>query len=167
MAKPILMHQIRSIIELQLHGGGIRHAVRLTGLSRNTIREYNRRISAAGLKLIDALALDDASLSALVYVDAQEKGAAGRNVDERYLALSEKLDQYCSELNKHGVTRQLLWEEYRKEHPEGYAYTQFCGYLKQYKSIDGAVMHFVHKQAECLQIDFAGKRLGYVDPSTG
>jgi len=167
MAKPILMHQIRSIIELQLQGGGIRHAVRLTGLSRNTIREYNRRIAAAGLKLIDALALDDASLSALVYVDAFEKGAAGRNVDERYLALSKKLDKYCSELNKHGVTRQLLWEEYRKEHPEGYAYTQFCGYLKQHKSIDGAVMHFVHKPAECLQIDFAGKRLGYVEPSTG
>jgi transposase len=167
MAKPILMHQIRRIIELQQQGRGIRHTVRLTGLSRNTIREYIRRITSSGLSLTEALALGDTDLSSLVYVDTVEKSSAGRNVDERYSALNENIDKYCSELNKHGVTRQLLWEEYRKDHPDGYGYTQFCGYLKQHMRIDEAVMHFVHKPAECLQIDFAGTRLGYVEPSTG
>jgi transposase len=167
MAKPILMHQIRRIIELQLEGHGIRHAVRLTGLSRNTIREYIRRITAGGLSLTEVLALDDVSLSKIVYVEALEKSTAGRNVDERYSVLSEKLDKYCSELNRHGVTRQLLWEEYKKDNPEGYGYTQFCCYLKQHRRIDEAVMHFVHRPAECLQIDFAGSKLGYVEPFTG
>jgi transposase len=167
MAKPILMHQIRRIIELQMQGLPIRHTTRVTGLSRNTIREYIRRITATDLSLQDALALNDSDLSSIVYGDTLAKGVAGRNVDERHEVLKSKLDKYCSELGRHGVTRQLLWEEYRKEHPEGYGYTQFCEYLRQHTRIDQAVMHFVHRPAECLQIDFAGTKLGYVEPSTG
>jgi transposase len=30
------------------------------------------------------------------------------------------------ELTKTGVTKWLLWEEYREQHPDGYAYSQFC-----------------------------------------
>jgi transposase len=167
MAKSIRMHQIRTIIELQHQGRGIRHTVRLTGLSRNTIREYLRRLSSTGITLSEALKLDDASLSTLVYADALEKNGAGRNVDDRYTVLVEKLDNYCLELRKRGVTRQLLWEEYRQEHPSGYGYTQFCEYLNQHKRIDEAVMHFVHRPSECLEIDFAGSKLGYVDRLSG
>ena len=167
MAKSIRMHQIRTIIEFQQQGRSIRHTVRLTGLSRNTIREYLRRISSAGLTLLEAIKLDDASLSAIVYADTVEKSSAGRNVDDRYSTLAQKLDNYCSELSKRGVTRQLLWEEYRKEYPNGYGYTQFCEYLNHHTRIDEAVMHFVHRPAESLQIDFAGSKLGYVDRTTG
>ena len=167
MAKSIRMHQIRTIIEFQQQGRSIRHTVRLTGLSRNTIRDYLRRISSAGLTLLEAIKLDDASLSAIVYADTVEKNSAGRNVDDRYSTLAPKLDDYCSELRKRGVTRQLLWEEYRKEYPNGYGYTQFCEYLNHHTRIDEAVMHFVHRPAESLQIDFAGSKLGYVDRTTG
>lgn len=167
MAKSLRMHQIRSIIELKQQGSGIRHIGRLTGSSRITIRGYLNRISSAGLTLSQALALDDASLSAIVYVDDAEKGSAGRNVDDRYAALKEKLDIYCAELRKRGVTKQLLWEEYRKDHSNGYGYTQFCEYLNQRVRVDEAVMHFVHRPAETLEIDFAGAKLSYVDRATG
>jgi len=48
MAKSLRMHQIKRIIELQQQGCWIRQTVRLTGLARNTIREYLSRISTAG-----------------------------------------------------------------------------------------------------------------------
>jgi transposase len=102
-----------------------------------------------------------------VYTDAIEKSTAGRTVDDRYSVLTNKLDNYCQELRKRGVTRQLLWEEYRKEHPQGYGYTQFCEYLNHRIRLDDAVMHFTHRPAETLQIDFAGSKLGYVDPGSG
>lgn len=113
MAKSIRMHQIKRIIELQQQGRSIRQTVRLTGLSRNTIREYLRRISASGLTFTEILTLDDDSLSTVVYTDAIEKRTAGRSVDERYANLESRLDHYCAELGKRGVTKQLLWEEYR------------------------------------------------------
>lgn len=68
----------------------------------------------------ELLALDDVSLGPFVYVDTIEKGSAGRIPDARHDVVENRLDYYCSELQKRGVTRQLLWEEYRQEHPEGW-----------------------------------------------
>jgi transposase len=167
MAKPLRMHQIKRIIELQHQGRSIRETVRLTGLSRNTVREYLRRISESGLSFTDLLSMDDESLSTLVYVEAIEKGTSGRSIDNRHATLEPHLAKYCAELRKRGVTRQLLWQEYRKQHPEGYGYTQFCAYLKQNLVRDQAVMHFTHQPGEKLEVDFAGDKLGYVDTHTG
>jgi transposase len=111
--------------------------------------------------------LDDESLSAFVYTDEVEKRTAGRSVDHRYAGLESRLDHYCAELRKRFVTKQLLWEEYRRDHPNGYRYTQSCEYIKRHIRIDEAVLHFVHRPGETLQIDFAGGKLGYVEPSTG
>jgi transposase len=167
MSKPLRMHQIRRIIEMQLEGRSIRQTVRLTNLSRNTVRDYLRRLSSSGLNLKELLLLDDESLGAVVYTDPNEKFSAGRAVDDRHANLRGLLESYCLELKKRGVTRQLLWEEYRKSYPDGYGYTQFCAYLNQHLRVDQAVMYFTHQPAESAQVDFAGKKLGYVDQSTG
>jgi hypothetical protein len=107
------MHQIRRIIELYGQGRGIRESQRLTGLSRNTIRDYLRRILESVLSVPELLALDDTSLAPAVYVDAiEKKGSAGRTPDPRYASFEQQLDYYSAELQKRGVTRQLLWEEY-------------------------------------------------------
>ena len=69
MPQPLRMHQIKRIIELQNEGRSIRETERPTGLSRNTIREYMRRISVSGLAFSRLLLLDDESLNAIIYVD--------------------------------------------------------------------------------------------------
>lgn len=167
MSKPICMHQIRLIIEMRQQDRSIRQTVKLTGLSRNTIREYLRKISNCGLPLAELLALDDESLSAIVYTDPTDKLSAGRTVDERHADLKALLPGYSKQLEKRGVCKQLLWEEYRRDHPEGYGYTRFCAYLNQHLGIDQAVMYFTHKPAEKAQADFAGDKPGYVDRATG
>lgn len=167
MSQPLRMHQIRRIIELHSEGRSIRETERLTGLSRNTIRDYLRRISVSGLSATQLLSLADESLAPIVYVDDSEKSRCGRTTDERYTSFEKQVDYFISELRKRGVTRSLLWEEYRKENPEGYAYSQFCEHLSRYIKRGDAVMHFVHRPAEQLQVDFAGDKLGYVDRSTG
>jgi transposase len=167
MSKPLRMHQIKRIIEMQLEGRSIRHTARLSGLSRNTVREYLRRITCSGTGLRALLDLDDEALGSIVYIQADEKAAAGRSVDARYDRLQELLPIYLAELSKRGVTRQLLWEEYRRTNDDGYGYTQFCAYLNRQMLPAEAVMHFTHCPAESSQIDFAGKKLGYVERSTG
>ena len=167
MSQPLRMHQIKRIIELYQEGRSIWETKRLTGLSRNTVRDYLRRIQSSGLSPAQLLALDDESLSAIVYVDGFEQGHSGRKLDARYPTIEKNLDRYCSELRRRGVTRQLLWEEYRIEHPEGYAYSQFCEHLRSHSQKDQAVMHFTHQAGEQLQVDFAGDKSGYVDISTG
>lgn len=167
MSKPLRMHQIKRIIELQLQGRSIRQTVRLTGLSRNTVRDYLRRLSSFGMSWQELLSLDEESIGALVYVDPSEKSIVGRSIDNRLGDLKNHLESYALELKKRGVTKQLLWGEYRKVYPDGYGYTQFCAYLNQHLRIDEAVMHFTHQPGESSQIDFAGKKLSYVDRNTG
>lgn len=167
MSQPLRMHQIRRILELQTDGQSIRHTERITGLSRNTIREYLRRITISGLNAGQALDLDDNSLAAIVYTEDIELLRTGRTKDERYAVFEQRADYFSSELRKRGVTRQLLWEEYRKENSNGYSYSQFCEHLSKYTERDKAVMQFTHRPGEQLQVDFAGDKLGYVNPSTG
>ena len=167
MPQPLRMHQIRRIIELHQQGRSIRETERLTGLSRNTIRAYLRRISASGLTGSELLSLDEGSLIPIVHVEAIEKSCSGRTVDKRHVSFESRLEYYCSELRKRGVTRYLLWKEYRTDHVEGYGYSQFCEHVGRYIQRDQAVMHFTHQAGEQLQVDFAGDKLGYVDRSTG
>jgi transposase len=81
--------------------------------------------------------------------------------------LESHFEYFVKELNRPGVTRLLLWEEYKDAYPDGYEYAQFClhfaGYLDQKK----ATMHFDHIPGDYFQFDFAGKSLHYVDINTG
>jgi len=54
-----------------------------------------------------------------------------------------------------------------KEFPEGLQYTQFCFYYNQWKAIVNPVMHLDHKAGDKVYIDFAGKKLQIIDPSSG
>jgi len=168
MAKPLRMHQIRLIIELHQQGRGIREMVRLTGIARNTIREYLKRIEGIGLSHQELLSQSDEALIPALYVESIEKDPGGRILEtDRFAELEPRLEPYSLELKKRGVTRQLLWEEYRQDHPNGYGYTQFCAHLNKYLRRDDAVMHFTHIPGEQLQMDLAGDKLGYVDAQTG
>jgi len=167
MSNPLRMHQIKRIIELYQEGRSIWETKRLTGLSRNTVREYLRRIQGSGLSAAELLSLDEDALAPIVYRDGFEQSHGGRKADKRYQTIAKNLDRYCSELTRRGVTRQLLWEEYRKEHAEGYAYSQFCEYLRVHTQKHQAVMRFIHQAGEQMQVDFAGDKFGYVDITTG
>lgn len=141
---------------------------KLTKLSRDTISVYVQRIKDSTMSQSELLSLDTEALASLMYTESIEKGTSGRSVDDRYEALKSRIADYQHDLarNRH-LTRQLLWEEYRKEYPDGYGYTQFCEHLKRYERHKDAVMIFNHLPGEQLQVDFAGDKLGYVDTQTG
>jgi transposase len=157
------MHQIRQIIELLNKHYSIRSIVKLTGVSRNTIRDYRLRITASKQSFSDLLNLDDESLIASLerqVVKLEDERQRQKDFDSR-------VDYFIAELRRRGVTRQLLWEEYRTENPSGYGYSQFCERLSGQLKVRSAVMHFTHRPAERMMVDFAGAPFYYVDRSTG
>lgn len=75
---------------------------------------------------------------------------------------------YTKELQRTGVTRLHLWITYRNEQPHGYGYSQFCWVLKRLDmSAKVSMTHLPHEPGDQAYIDFAGKPLFYIDPSTG
>src|SRR5262249_4726091 len=59
------------------------------------------------------------------------------------------------ELKKPGVTLQLLWEEYRAVHPDGYHYTQFCHYYREWEKHLGVTMRQDHVAGEKMFVDYS------------
>jgi transposase len=161
-AKPLQMHQIRRILELVIENYSTRKIAQLTSIARRTISEYRHLILATNIPLTDLLKCDDETLSAIVY----HKSTSPLR-DIRWQYLETRIPDLLLELKRTGVTRKLLWEEYRNENPDGYGYTQFCDHLASQLRIRDAVMHFHHTPGDQLEVDFAGDKLNYVDSSTG
>ena len=154
------MSKVKQIIRLREKGIALQVIARSVGISRNTVKKYLRLIKEKGYSFQDLLSQDDEQLERLV--SEEDKVYL-----ERYQAL-EKLFPYIEkELQRTGVTRWILWGEYKEKYPEGYSYPQFCSYLRQWKSIQGATMHFEHDAADKMYIDFTGKKLQWVNADTG
>ncbi len=71
------------------------------------------------------------------------------------------------ELKKVGATRQSLWEEYIKKHPDGFRITQFGERYKRWSKKVNPVMHMNHKAGDKMFIDYAGKTLQLIDKESG
>ena len=72
-----------------------------------------------------------------------------------------------AELKRKGMTLSLLWEEYKRENPNGYQYTQFCEIYRQWLKHTTLVMRQEHKAGQKAFSDFSGGRLPIINPGTG
>lgn len=161
-AKAIAMEPLKQILRLKNEGFSIKAIVRHTGISRPTVKKYLSRIREAELQDEAADAIDEKELSAAVFNEDVTvfKG-------ERYAQLLENFACAEAELSKTGVTRQILWLEYKEQYPDGYNYSRYCYHLAIYLKNKEVVMHMEHKAAETIMIDFAGKKLSYTEPDGG
>jgi len=155
------MLQIRKIIQLLANGQSERQVSQLVGVHRDTVRDYHARIKQCGREPVELLKMKDAELSELVYPPKLRAATS-----ERSELLEVQMEHYLKELKRPGVTRQLLWLEYLRDHPDGYSYSRFCERLVQYRSTRQPTMHLEHSPAEDHQFDFAGKSMYYIDPQS-
>ncbi len=156
------MLQVRRIIQLLSDGHSKREVSRQTGTSRNTIDSYEERFLQTGKGYNELLQLPDTELAGLVYPPRTKQ-----DPDPRQRYLKEHLDYYLQELDRTGVTRELLWDEYRQSVSTHYSYSRFCDILSRHGHKKSPVYHNVYTPGELTEIDFAGKKMSYVDRTTG
>jgi len=155
------MRKIREVLRLKhACGASERQIARAVGMARSTVAEYLGRARVAGLGWPLPEGADDVELERRLFPSAAEEtsSAARPQPDWAYV---------LSELKRRGVTLQLLWEEYRGEHPDGYVYSHFCELFGAWRKTVSATMRQVHGPAEKLFVDFAGDTVPVIDPSTG
>jgi transposase len=156
------MSQIKQLIRLFQQGKGKKTIARELGISKTTVKSYLNKIETGGLDINSLLTLEEPELEAKLFA-----GTPSYKEQDRYEHLISLLPDYVKELGKTGVTKYLLWQEYRQENPDGYRHTQFCYHLNQYLRAQKPTMVLNHKAGEKLFIDFAGKPLSYIDKTTG
>jgi transposase len=160
MATRLSMRKTKEI--LRLHWGlglGKRQISRACNVSPSTVVDYTRRAKEAGLSWPLPDDIDDTALETLLFPPEPPK--------HRPLRPTPPMEEIHVELRKKGVTLQLLWMEYKEKYPEGYQYSQFCElYRRWHKTLDLSLRQEYHA-GEKMFIDFAGKGIPIINPSTG
>src|SRR5690554_4877539 len=155
------MSQIKQLLRLHQQGKAKKEIARILGISKNTVKSYLHKYESSGYNIDDLLEFDDPVLESKFHLGNPSYK------EHRYEFLKKQMDYYVQELKRNGVTRLILWEEYKESNPNGYSFSQFCYHLHQHQkaSKPTAVLH--HEPSDKLFIDFAGKQLSYVDIQTG
>ncbi|MFV0346273.1 MAG: IS21 family transposase [Bacteroidales bacterium] len=158
---PLNMSQVKQILQLHRQNKGRKTIARCLKISKATVKSYLDKL--AGIKQsIDALLkLEDNELEKLFF------SGNPAYKDDRFEVLNKLLDSYLRELKKTGVTRQVLWEEYRQQYPDGYGRSQFSYHIAQHLKKKNPSLPLSHEPGDKLFVDFAGKKLSYVDMETG
>jgi len=155
------MRKIKEVIRLKwLSEHSDRQIAKSCNIARSTVQEYLKRAEQAGLTWPSACDLDDTALEVLLYPlnEAVEPSRASMPA----------MDSLYRELRrKKGVTLQLLWYEYKEQHPDGYQYSFFCEQYRNWvKNLD-VPLRQNHLAGEKMFVDFAGQTVDIVDATTG
>lgn len=154
------MRQIRQVYRLYSQGVSKLQISKRLLLSRNTVKKYIEFFQSHKLTYQDVKSLNDSDLGE--FMNSKEKP-----IPKKLEVLQELFPRYEKELKKPGVTKTLLWQEYKEKHPDGYQVTQFKKYFNIWKQSSSVVMHFEHKAGDKLFIDYTGKKLYVTDKETG
>ena len=158
--KRVTMRKIREVLRLKfdLHFSD-RDTGRSVKVARSTVQEYVRRARQAGLTWPLPAELTDLQLEVLLFQKPDEVASQAR-AEPNWAYIDQ-------ELHRKGMTRQLLWEEHHRQHPESVQYATFARNYRAWKGTVGLSMRQIHRAGEALFVDYAGLTLAITDPKTG
>lgn len=159
--KRISMKKIREVIRLKSTTLlSDRQIARALNISRPVVAKYWRGFCESDLSADSLENIPDS-----VLIKAIEKSRT--EATGKYRELCQYFPEYVTELKRPGVTIHLLWEEYKRKHPKGFQYSQFCYHFQMWRSGSEVGMHIKHKAGDKMFVDYAGDKLCYVDRKTG
>ena len=160
------MSLIKQVLQLKQAGESNRGVSRKLPIDKETVNGYVNTVKANGWNISDLLEIDDPELERMFH--AGSPAYTDRRMEE-FLSLLPRYRELLADPKSH-ISRQVLFDEYRATHPDGYGKSQFYYHLKQ-NLVTGkdvtAVLANIYKPGEKLMADFAGKKLNYVDSETG
>jgi transposase len=155
--KRLSMRKVREVLRLNHSGLSIRAIARACSIGRETVREYLCRASEAGIDWPLPEGLSDEALERKLFPSVIR--IYGKRTCPNWALIHQ-------ELRQKGVTRKLLWTEYKEENSDYYGYSQFCELYRQWTKQLNPSMRITHKAGEKLFVDYAGLTMRYTDPSS-
>jgi transposase len=154
------MKKIREVIRMRYClNAGIRQIAAACNIGRTTVSEYVERAEAAKLSWPSAGELSDEELQELLFPPERAKRVPTRPLPD--------WSRVRQELSRKGTTLLLLWNEYIKKHPDGYSYSRYARYYREWVSASDLRMRQPHKAGEKMQVDWSGLGIQIVDAKTG
>lgn len=161
--QPISMNIIKQVLIRLSQHESIRSIASALHISKNTVSRYKALAEASNMPTRELLQLEDQVLN------HRFNGGNPAYCDERMEDFKKRLPYFEKELKRKHVTAKLLWEEYRKDKPDGYGLSQFRYHISQHlKAVTpSTLLKDLYQPGQKMLIDFAGDTLFYIDPETG
>ena len=157
------MSTIKEVLRLKYLGNLSNRNIETLGIaSKSAVSNFTARFDKSNLTIDEALNMEEQQLLALLFPQLKQYGNQSRT-DKPHPDWS----YVHTELSKKGMTRLLLWEEYKEDHPNGYGYTQFKEYYNRYQNTLNPSMRQIHYAGDKLFVDFSGLTVPVVDALTG
>ena len=154
---------LNNLLRCYATGMGIKSISSAFHISRNTVRKYVRRFQESSLALDQVLSMSEEKLQEL-FADNRSRG---RKPSQRMEELEALIPDYVKRLSQKGITVKSLHEEYLKDHPEGYLYSNFKRAVRRYRYQVKAIGHVEHMAGDQMYVDYAGDKLEIVDAESG
>jgi len=154
------MRKIREVLRLHSLGLAQRQIARSCSLGQSTVSEYLKAAEAARLQWPEVADWDEARLAAALLPRPASRARAGRQTAPDFASIHTELQQH-----KH-LTLQLVWEEYRANHPDdGYRYSRFCELYQRWRRKQEVVLRQEHRAGEKLFVRLDPRSSGAQRPS--
>jgi transposase len=153
------MRKIVDVLRLS-HEGGLSHReiARVVKSSPTTVGEILRRAKLVGVTWPLPAGVSELWLEAQLYPPVAPSSQSRPEPD---------WPGVHRELRRKGVTLDLLWQEYKAEHPSGYHYSGFCAHYRRWVVRLSVSLRQTHTPGEKLFIDYAGPTVPITDAMTG
>jgi transposase len=157
----ITMQKLHKLIELHLSGKSQRQISRLLGIHRRTVNSYLTVLTHYSSGDLSALQNSDEGLLWQIVTATPSLESLPTKID-----IVNLFPEYEKKLAKVGMTKYLLWEDYRDKHSGKLSYSRFCRVFSQWQRNSKISLHITHKAGDKLFIDFAGSKLYLTDSQT-
>jgi transposase len=146
------MRKIKDILRLRHEAGlSYRSIAQALNIGYGTVVDYLDRAEKAKLTWPLPPDMPERDLGRLLFPTQPRTGQC-RFAEPDWLTIQQ-------ELRRKGVTKQLLWQEYRQRHSDdGYSYAQFCHRHLRWLGCQQRSMRQVHRAGEKLFIDTVARR---------
>jgi transposase len=150
------MRRVKEVLRLAHElGYSLRQISRSVRLSSTSVRNYLARADAAGVRYDDIADSCEAEIEAVLF---KQPDLPPSRPQPNWVTVAE-------DLRKDAVTLQLLWQEYRDQHPDGYSYSQFRRrYREHLKVTPEPRMRRTPTPAEACEVDYAGMTMPVMAP---
>ena len=155
------MKKIKDVLRLRfITNISYRQISRAVNTPSSTAADYCKRFEITNYSIDEFLSLEEDEIYQLLFPE--------KSLPKTYKTRPKPNVEYIhKEIAKKGVTFELLWQEYKEQHPDGYGCSQFKEYYYKYKKRLNPSMRQTHIAGEKMFVDYSGLTVPVIDLSTG
>ena len=154
------MRKIREVLRLKYElGRSNREIARSCDIGSSTVSDYLKRARMTGLTWPLSDDQSDSFLERALFPPPTPPGS--------FCLIPDFAEIHAEQQKRRGITLNLLWQEYKEQHPDGYQYSWFCHNYRHWSGRLDVTMRHEHRAGEKLFVDYAGQTVGIVDRLTG